>query len=221
VTSSGPKLCRICKADTYLKWRSNFDTTLNSEAFAITDTNYGKTSTIYQCQKCGFRQCTDLKDLLPFYENLQDPIYEQSRKERLLQAAMFLRHARKHVPQGKLLDVGAGSGILVEKALSMGYKAQGIEPSEWLQQQAEKKNLPIYCGLLDDIPKESTFDVITLIDVIEHVEDPRTLLDDCFERLRENGVILVATPDCGSFFANLLRRSCKRSNFSWVIKWKL
>lgn len=198
--------CRICNSATRLKWPSNLEQELTSDSFAITDAHYGQTSAIYECDQCGFRQCTDMPEVLSYYEQLEDPAYEQSRKERYLQAESLISCVKKHRAVGKLLDVGAGSGIFVEAAKNAGYDATGIEPSSWLQQQATKKDLPVALGVLDDISADETYDVITLNDVVEHVADPVHLLGEIRFRLRKNGVAMVITPDCHSFFANMLRR---------------
>lgn len=198
--------CRICNSDTVLKWPSNLEGPLSSESFAITDTHYGQTSAIYQCGECGFMQCNDLSDVLAYYERLEDEAYENGRKERYLQAEALIEELKKQGPPSRLLDVGAGSGILVEAAIKAGFNAEGIEPSSWLQQQAGERGLPVRRGLLDDIASEEAYDAITLIDVIEHVEDPMALLKGIRKRLAPGGVALIVTPDCRSFFARLLGR---------------
>ena len=198
--------CRICGSDTELKWPSNLETTIDSDSFAITDAHYGQTSAIYQCNQCGFRQCNDLDEVLSFYENLEDQEYENGRKERYLQAKALLKQLQNHQNSGRLLDVGAGSGILVEAALEYGYEAQGIEPSNWLQNQAVERSLPVIKGTLSDLSEEQPFDTITLIDVIEHVVDPLALLEEIRARLKPGGIGMIVTPDCHSFFAKLLGR---------------
>jgi SAM-dependent methyltransferase len=198
--------CRICHSVTKLKWPSNLESPLSSESFAITDAHYGQTSTIYECSECGFRQCSELTEVLGFYEQLEDIAYEQGRKERAIQAKVLLKQLNKFRSDGRLVDVGAGSGILVEVALTMGYEAEGIEPSNWLQKQAANLNLPVRKGLLGDLDPKNRFDVITLIDVIEHVEDPIKLLTEIGDKLTPSGVAMVVTPDCDSFIAKLLGR---------------
>ncbi|MCZ6673896.1 MAG: class I SAM-dependent methyltransferase, partial [Verrucomicrobia bacterium] len=174
--------------------------------FAITDAHYGQTSAVYQCSSCGFMQCNDLPDVLSYYEQLEDQAYENSRNERFLQSEALLRKLKKYQKSGKLLDVGAGSGILVEAAIKSGYDATGIEPSTWLQEQAVKQNLPVTKGILSDVPEEKKYDTITVIDVIEHVADPIGLLKEVGARLKEQGVAMIVTPDCRSWFARILGR---------------
>lgn len=198
--------CRICGSNTQLKWPSSLENAINSDSFAITDAHYGQTSAIYECPQCGFRQCNDLQEVLSFYETLEDQEYENGRKERYLQAEALLEELKNHCQSGRLLDVGAGSGILVEAALKKGYDAQGIEPSIWLQEQAVERKLPVRKGTLSDVAEEEAFEAITLIDVIEHVVDPLTLLSEIKKRLRSDGIAMIVTPDCKSFFAKLLGR---------------
>jgi 2-polyprenyl-3-methyl-5-hydroxy-6-metoxy-1,4-benzoquinol methylase len=198
--------CRICSSATNLQWSSNIEQDLTSDSFAITDAHYGQTSAIYKCSSCGFLQCHDLPDVLSYYEQLEDLAYEQGRKERLLQAEAVLKHLKRYRSHGRLLDVGAGSGILVEKALESGFQAEGVEPSIWLQEHAAKLNLPVRRGVLNDLPTGELFDIITLIDVIEHVVDPVGLMREIGSHLRPDGYAVVVTPDCSSFFAKLLGR---------------
>ncbi|MCB1119912.1 MAG: methyltransferase domain-containing protein [Verrucomicrobiae bacterium] len=189
-----------------MKWSSTLDAPLSSESFAITDAHYGRTSAIYECRACGFRQCTELPEVLSYYETLEDPDYEKGSRERILQSRKLLDHLQRHATTGSLLDVGAGSGNLVEAALELRFQAEGIEPSVWLQIQAEKRKLPVKRGILNDLPEDKRFDVITLVDVIEHVADPMHLLREIRMRLVSGGLALIVTPDCGSFMARLLGR---------------
>lgn len=198
--------CRICRSATKLKWPASLEGELSSDSFAITDAHYGQTSAVYACSTCGFMQCNDLSDVLSFYETLQDQAYEQGRKERYQQSWALIEYLQKFRKTGSLLDIGAGSGILIEAALKAGYAARGIEPSQWLQKAADKLKLPVTNGVLSDLPDEQRFEIITLIDVIEHVVDPLGLLTDIRRRLVIQGLCMVVTPDCRSFFARLLGR---------------
>lgn len=198
--------CRICGSPTFRKWRGSLLQPPNSRSFAITDFNYGRISTLYQCGKCGFRQCHDLTDVLSFYQSQVDPAYEESRKQRKLQARALLKRLGQFKRKGRLLDVGAGSGILVEAAREEGFQARGVEPSRWLQGQAEKRGLPVRAGLLEHTKSEPVWNVITLVDVIEHVENPVGMLKEMEKRLSNDGVAMIVTPDVNSFFARLLGR---------------
>lgn len=198
--------CWICgEKDFALIKNSDVKPDLNSMNFAITNFNYGLTGELQQCQSCGFIQCTDLQEVVGYYEDLEDQEYENTRKERKLQEKKLLRLIESYKDNGSILDIGAGSGILVEAALEKGFKAEGIEPSRWLQKNAQKLNLPIHLGIFPHHDTPGPYDIITLVDVIEHVTNPTELLREINKTLDKNGIFVMVTPDVRSVAARLLR----------------
>jgi SAM-dependent methyltransferase len=198
--------CWICgSSGLRLVKSSNLPATLSPSSLAITDSNYGTTGEIHRCGDCGFMQCSCLTDLLRFYEGLEDTSYEAGRAERSLQARrLLLRFVQRFIKRGRLLDIGAGSGILVEQALKMGYLAEGVEPSQWLQAKAKQHGLNVLLGTFPHAQVVGPFDVVTLVDVLEHVPAPLNLLEQIAKILASNGVVLIVTPDVGSVAARLL-----------------
>jgi SAM-dependent methyltransferase len=178
--------------------------TVDAAAFRVTDANYGQCAAVYQCTACGFRQCSDLSDVLSFYQAMDDPGYEASRAPRALQAERLLQSVRRYRPGGRLLDIGAGSGILVEVATRLGYRAEGIEPSEWMVRSAAAHGLKIQAGILPHEEITGPYDVVTLVDVIEHVSDPVELLVQAGTVLAPDGIGLVITPDVTSVAARVM-----------------
>ena len=174
--------------------------------FRITDAAYGTTGDLYRCGSCGFRFCPGMSDVLSMYEQMSDPEYDATREARALQASKLLHAIARFRPTGRLLDVGAGSGILVERAAAMGYQASGVEPSKALQALAAQRGIPVLPGVLADHTFEHGFDVVSLVDVIEHVESPAVLVRESVSTLSEQGVLVVITPDVNSLMARMLGR---------------
>lgn len=110
--------------------------------------------------------------------------------------------AAKRAGHGTLLDIGASFGWLVEEALRMGWQAEGIEPSSIASESAQSKGLPVLHGFFpDDMPRDGRlWDVITLMDVLEHLEDPLTILSEIRGRLSRNGVLALQVPDSRGLF---------------------
>ena len=185
--------------------KSDFTGDLDSNDFAITNSDYGRTGELSKCPHCGFIQCSEYNNVVHFYENLVDTQYEDTREERKLQEKRILRLIQKIKPRGKLLDIGAGSGIMVGAALELGYDAEGIEPSKWLQEQACKRSLPVHLGTFPMEGLCKNYDVVTLVDVIEHLSTPKELLTRINHHLDKNGILVIITPDVGSAMANLLK----------------
>jgi SAM-dependent methyltransferase len=80
----------------------------------------------------------------------------------------------------------------------------GVEPSVELQTRAIKHGLNVHLGVLPHPDIHGPFDIITIVDVIEHVPDPIGLLRQARELLAPNGVLLIATPDRRSLVARLM-----------------
>ncbi len=108
----------------------------------------------------------------------------------------------------RLLDIGCAYGYFVELALRAGYDAYGIDVSEYAVHRARQRfNGRIYQGSIGSshLAKQS-FDVITMLDVVEHLGDPRKDLSKVAGLLSDNGVFLMATGDTESAAARLLSR---------------
>ena len=109
---------------------------------------------------------------------------------------------------GRLLDVGAAAGFFLVAAREQGWKVEGIELSSWLSAWAKQKfDLTIHTEPLaaGQFPP-GHFDVVTMFDVLEHVEDPRTTVRTVREALKDDGLFVLSYPDWGSIFARVLGR---------------
>nr|CRH06411.1 protein of unknown function [Candidatus Magnetococcus massalia] len=201
--------CWTCGAEGLVEVKpSNIQADLEPSHFAISDFHYGTTATIYRCPQCGFLQCSNLQETVSFYQDLVDPDYETGRAQRQQLARTTLLSLQKvlgaPLERRRLLDVGAGSGILLEEALALSMQAEGVEPSTWLCEQGAKKGLPLHNGVLPHPDLQGTFDLVTLMDVIEHVSEPLELLRQSAEHLSDSGLIAVATPDVHALAARLM-----------------
>jgi SAM-dependent methyltransferase len=197
--------CWICGAGGLrLVKPGNLPEVLHPEALRITDANYGLTADIFRCQSCGFLQCPNVPAVLELYEKMSDESYEETRAARARQARALMNTVSRHKQAATLLDVGAGSGILVEEALASGFAARGVEPSSPLQATAAQRGLPVTHGVLPHPELTGPFDVVTLIDVIEHVPDPVDLLRRIKSVMAPDGICLVVTPDVSSVAARAM-----------------
>jgi SAM-dependent methyltransferase len=206
--TDGPRRCWVCDARALVLKKPSDVSAMQPEDFAISDARYGRTAAVYQCQDCGFLECADMSDVVSYYEALEDRAYMASRPERLLQARRLLQDVARMTGcdlRGlRLLDVGAGSGPLVEEALAGGVRAEGVEPSQWLCARATALGLPVHHGVLPHRDVSGPFDVVTLVDVIEHTTDPVSLLRHAAAEVAPGGVVVLVTPDVSSVAARLL-----------------
>lgn len=116
------------------------------------------------------------------------------------------RHLKKAPSQSHLLDVGCGTGWFLEVAKEQGFKVSGLEIGKQLAEYTSKKlGAAIHTLALTDLPATDVFDVITLFDVLEHVNDPRAVLKALREHLNPGGIGLLFTPNLDSVGIAILR----------------
>lgn len=108
-----------------------------------------------------------------------------------------LRLLERFRPPGDLLDIGSHCGFFLRRARERGWRTTGVEPSPVSACLArEQFNLDVKAGSLEEARFPScSFDVVTLIDVLEHVENPRPLLAEVARVLRSGGLVFVKVPN--------------------------
>lgn len=100
------------------------------------------------------------------------------------------------LPDARLLELGSAHGGFVALLGWAGYTATGLEINQWVIDFARRAyRVNLLAGSLEsqDLEKGS-LDIIVLMDVIEHVTDPRGLLSRCAELLTNDGIIVMQTP---------------------------
>ncbi len=105
-----------------------------------------------------------------------------------------------------VLDIGCGDGGFL-LTLPMQLAKYGVEPSVAAAAAAEARGVSILAPTLEQLPPRMCFDVITMIDVIEHVAHPGDLLDRALPHLAPGGSLIVATGDASNLFWRRIFRS--------------
>ena len=107
---------------------------------------------------------------------------------------------------GRLLDVGCGSGGFLRNMQRLGWNVEGVEVDPAAVAQARSQGLPVKYGTLEDQRyTDSTFDVITLFHVIEHLFEPIEVLFECRRLLKNGGQLILITPNTKSLGHKLFR----------------
>ena len=117
----------------------------------------------------------------------------------------YIRMIKKTKSRGRLLDIGCGNGYFLTRARESGFQVEGQEISPlFIDFCRHTLNLTVYSGELDSLDLQaSSYDVITMFDVIEHVYAPGKLLKECNRLLKPDGILVVTTHDIGNFLAKL------------------
>ncbi len=214
--------CNLCGADdTTLLFPSTLDgRRLDVKAYNCTNFGYGSHHAIVQCRQCQLVYANPRfpqSDLIEEYEHVVDPLYEQERQGRVLTFQRHLEpieqwagdHRRK-----RIVDVGAYTGIFVEIAKQRGWDAYGTELSQWAARLCRERGLDVRTGTLEQAAfPDGFFDVATSWDVVEHLNDPRTHLQEIHRVLRPGGLVVIHTIDISAPFARLMG-----SRWPWLME---
>jgi 2-polyprenyl-3-methyl-5-hydroxy-6-metoxy-1,4-benzoquinol methylase len=108
---------------------------------------------------------------------------------------------------GRALDVGCAAGFCMAALRDRGFEVHGLEVSETIASHAREQLgfETIFIGTLESAPyPDHWFDLITMWDVVEHVPDPRALLERARTLLKPDGLLVLETQNIDSRFAQLL-----------------
>ncbi len=161
----------------------------------------------YLCQNCQtlfIHPLPDQKQLKKYYQQEFDYLNDQTQQKTVkLQAKKIINKFIKLLPTGKtLLDIGSGYGFILQEAEKKGIKSIGLEPSKKLcfftKHQLKLKVFNLSIEEYLDRFKNQKFDFISLIHVIEHLHNPKHILQLLPKLLNNNGVIYIETPNLNS-----------------------
>jgi 2-polyprenyl-3-methyl-5-hydroxy-6-metoxy-1,4-benzoquinol methylase len=114
--------------------------------------------------------------------------------------ALLLRHGPVHA----LLDVGCGPGYLLLEAQRAGIRrAVGVDRNPRAVEHARRLGVEAHVGLINALPREPVFDAVAMLDLLEHVTDPLSFLEEVRARLRPGARVLIMTPNVRSILARV------------------
>jgi len=93
-----------------------------------------------------------------------------------------------------ILDVGCGTGANLEMLANFGA-AEGVDVSDDALEFCKAKGLKAHKGLAEELPfADESFDVVTALDVVEHLDDDIAGLKEMHRVLKTNGRTLIFVP---------------------------
>jgi 2-polyprenyl-3-methyl-5-hydroxy-6-metoxy-1,4-benzoquinol methylase len=103
----------------------------------------------------------------------------------------------------RICDLGCGTGKITSM-LAKNNEVYGIDLDNHLLHTAEKNGLKPLNAKIDDIPfEDGFFDVVIMIDSIEHADSRERLAKELYRIIRKDGKIIIFTPAYDSFLWNL------------------
>ena len=180
--------CPFCDADNYVKLDED-------KGLAVVRCNECKL--IYTNPRAKDAQENYFGDADVFYEEARLIFKGKKPHHRDRNYEYEIKRIKRFKRSGSLLDIGTNMGFFLRKAREAGFTTQGVEPSPALSEIARREfKLNVQTAFLENASLEKNhFDVITLIDVFEHVTNPADLLKISHELLKEDGIIVIKVPN--------------------------
>jgi SAM-dependent methyltransferase len=117
----------------------------------------------------------------------------------------YARQVACFMPVGAVLDVGAAAGFLLKGFEDLGWRGEGIEPNATMARHArEALGLSVAAAQLENFDTDRRFGLVTMIQVVAHLEDPRNSVARVAGLLGRGGHLLIETWNCRSLTARLL-----------------
>jgi SAM-dependent methyltransferase len=206
VTEDGPA-CPICRQSDAYPWAIASDV-----EYCTSDDKFQ----YWRCGECGVLflsppPVSSLSQIYPanyyaYSSNEQSLVYRV--KDRF--DALLFRNVLDQQPgtQLRILDVGGGDGWLLGTIRSLDKRVvetQVVDMDPEAEKSARQQGHGYFCGRVEDFQTETRFDLILMLNIIEHVADPVAVLSRVRTMLAPTGIILLKTPNTDSFDARLFR----------------
>lgn len=164
---------------------------------------------IVRCENCGFVYVNSVpskRQLNQFYHTFD--YYNVDAVEKVIRqdATRSLQKIELYKNTGSLLDIGCGRGFFMDEARKRGWEVQGIDYSKNVIDYARTVlHLNAQRSDVFSVTSEKKFDVVTLNQVIEHILNPKDLIQKCYDLLNSKGIIYIATPNIESLAAKVAK----------------
>lgn len=191
--------CRCCDADNLSKWLELPDSPVANALYSKPNLNKYKLSLVY-CNNCGHLQLEEAPD--------PDSVFLEYRYRSGVSksfATHFTNYAnevykkidKKHP---RILEVGSNDGFLLQKFKELGAEVTGVEPSEFLKEDHQSKNISVVSTfftkeLVKKQAWENYYDVICANNVLAHIPDIKDVIDGISLALRPGGLLVA---ECGN-----------------------
>lgn len=199
------KHCPCCNSQ---EWCVIWDNPLEHTIRDWKDFMYGGRQFIKQiihCNNCGYRSITWPTQGDEFYTDADRSDYTSltsARKRYFLEMKKSLYHFSENFNRiSSMMDLGAGDGDW----LSTWPEVPLRYATEKQPKMIEKMNARgIFTSPSLEACANIEFDLISAFDFLEHVEDPKKLLQSVYERLAVGGSVVIGVPNMGKWLARLL-----------------
>lgn len=126
----------------------------------------------------------------------------------------------KYTSAGRMLDVGAAAGFILQGFVDEKWSGRGIEPNESMAKHARARfNLDVARGDFETFQTAEKFDLISMIQVAAHFHAPRKAFANAADLLKPNGLLLVETWNYKSLTARVFGKNWHEYSPPSVLQW--
>lgn len=194
------KNCPICQSNSFNSHLEVEDHFLTYEIF-----------TLQKCNSCGLIFTSPRPkeiDIGRYYQSDEYISHSSSSKGILDKIYFAVRNhsikkkfklITKYISSGSILDIGCGTGEVLQYFKEMGWSTTGVEPNNTARDIATKKHhLSVFSEREFNKQNTSSFDIITMWHVLEHVSDLDARIQGIKLLIKENGILVIAVPNIDS-----------------------
>ena len=201
------QLCPCCESNSSQEWAKATD-----REYRTTD----ETFTLYRCNNCQsiylFPVPTDRLSIIypPNYYSFAEQSASIISKIKTGLDKRFFSQLTHSIKKNQLsaLDIGGGVGWelnVLQEADNRVKSTTIVDLDPDAAAGAAKNGHGYFCGRIEEYETETKYDIILMLNLIEHVEFPSEVLKKCRELLSDEGIIIIKTPNCDALDARLFR----------------
>lgn len=174
--------CNLCNCSEYKKRDGSVRDNKNLE--------------IYECLNCGLVYLSNL-------EHIDEEFYENSNMHKEFDFVKWQNETKEDderrynfvenmIANKDVLDFGSGNAGFLIKAKKISLSVSGVELEKAVQPFYKKENITLFQDLKDI---QTKFDVITSFHVIEHLKEPKKILEELKNLLKDDGKLIIEVPN--------------------------
>ena len=177
---------------------------------------------VLKCQNCGLvRLSKFISNTDEFYADSgmrdgQITTIKEIRAEANADDHRRFEMTKENLVNKKVLDFGCGAGGYLHKAKKVAKEVSGVELEQAMREELIKEGIICFPDIKEAAAKLDRVDIITLWHVLEHLEDPISMLKQLKEKLELNGKIYIEVPNADDALLSLY----ENKNFADFTYWR-
>ena len=191
--------CYLCKSDQYSQRAGSVRDNSNIDILECSDCGLVYLSSLNHIQDGHYEESGMHGDEVPDIDNwLKETEFDDNRRFEFIKAK---------ITNKTILDFGCGIGGFLDKSKQSADKVAGIELEIALQTSFKKRGLNVFLNLSAAKENNQKYDIITAFHVVEHLQDPKSILKDLSELLAGGGEMIIEVPNSDDALLTLYENS--------------